>query len=300
MGITCGTYLVGNHIISGHCIVWQPCGTTRPKGNTMSINELFGANNTNVTANARSLPGTAELTTVATAAAHSILKRMEADIETYRPIIQASATDTKVMDNLLDEMKPYVDIEDDSILRNLDDATVESMLKSQQSKRSRAKSKTMTLDNYITLLTATIAEEILRDIYNKPKAAGFQRAAGTVDYTGAQLEMLAADQEALRREIRNIQSKKSIMKSKADFSESDERWLALLKAEQQLKDLRVGGHTTTVVEVDKTKDAISELLNGKDISKMKSAEAHELLERIAQMAIAKEAPIDETTAEEIQ
>ena len=265
----------------------------------MSINELFGTNNVNVTTNARSLPGTADLTAGATTAAHTLLKRMEADIEKFRPIIQESSTDSKAMDNLLNEMAPYVDIEDDSILRHLDDATVEAMLKSQQSKRSRAKSKLMTLDNYITLLTASIAEEILRDIYNKPKATGYQRTAGTVDYTGAQLEMLAEDQEALRREIRNIQSKKSIMKSKAEFSESDERWLALLKAEQQLKDLRVGGHSAAVIEVDKTKDALSELLAGKDISKMKSAEAHELLERIAAMTAGSD-QMDEETVDEIQ
>ena len=265
----------------------------------MSINELFGTN-VNVTANARSLPGTMELTNVATAAAHNMLKLMEEDIETYSPRIQKSSTDSRELDAIIDEFRPYCDIEEDSILRRLDEATVEGMLKSQQSKRSRAKSKAMTLDNYVTLLTAAIAEDILRGIYNKPKSAGgFQRAAGTVDYTGAQLEALAADQEALRREIRNIQSKKSIMKSKAEFSESDERWLALLKAEQQLKDLRVGGYSTTVVEVDKTKDALSELLAGKDISKMKSAEAHELLERIAAMT-AGEVPTDDATADEIQ
>lgn len=265
----------------------------------MSINELFGTN-ANVTTNARSLPGTAELTNIATAAAHNMLKQMEEDIEAYTPRIQKSSTDARELDAIIDEFKPYCDIEDDNILRHLDDATVEGMLKSQQSKRSRAKSKAMTLDNYVTLLTAAIAEDILRGIYNKPKSAGgFQRAAGTVDYTGAQLEALAADQEALRREIRNIQSKKSIMKSKAEFSESDERWLALLKAEQQLKDLRVGGHSAAVIEVDKTKDALSELLAGKDISKMKSAEAHELLETIAMMA-AGEVPTDDATADEIQ
>ena len=181
----------------------------------MSINELFGTNNANVTANARSLPGTAELTNIATAAAHNIVKAMEADIENYSARIQKSSTDSRELDAIIDEFRPYCEIADDNILRFLDDATVEGMLKSQQSKRSRAKSKQMTLDNYVTLLTAAIAEDILRDIYNKPKSAGgFQRAAGTVDYTGAQLEMLAADQEALRREIRNIQSKKSIMKSK--------------------------------------------------------------------------------------
>lgn len=266
----------------------------------MSINELFGTNNANVTVSARSLPGTAELTNIASAAAHSIINKMEADIETYRPRIQKSATDSRELDAIIGEFKPFCDIEEDNILRHLDEAMVDGMLKSQQSKRSRAKSKAMTLDNYITLLTAAIAEDILREIYNKPKSAGgFQRSAGAVDYTGAQLEMLAADQEALRREIRNIQSKKSIMKSKADFDESDERWLALLKAEQQLKDLRISGHSTMVVEVDKTKDALSGLLAGKDISKLKSAEAHELLEIIAKMT-AGEVQTDDAIADEVQ
>ncbi len=264
----------------------------------MSINELFGTNEATTNAH-RGLPGTMELTNIATAAAHRIVNAMEADIEIYRPRIQSSATNTRELDAILDELLEY-NVDDDSILYNLDDEQVEGMLKSQQSKRSRSKSKAMTLDNYVTLLTAAIAERILREIYNKPKSAGgFQRAAGSVDYTIEQLEALGNDQEALRREIRNIQSKKSIMKSKADFDEADPRWHALLKAEQQLKDLRVGGRTATVVEVDKTRDALGELLAGKDISKMKSAEAHELLERIAAMANGSE-PMDEDTAEEIQ
>lgn len=265
----------------------------------MSINELFGTNEANVNATGRGLPGTAELTAVASAAAHRIVKAMEADIETYRPRIQASAKDTRELEAIINEFKPLYELDDDHILMNLDDDTVESMLKSQQSKRSRAKSKMMTLDNYISLLTAAIAEDILREIYNKPKSAGgFQRAAGSVDYTIEQLEALGNDQEALKREIRNIQSKKSIMKSKADFSEADPRWMALLKAEQQLKDMRVGGRSTTV-EVDTTKNALTEMLAGTDISKLKSADAHALLERIAAMANGSE-PTDETTAEEIQ
>lgn len=266
----------------------------------MSINELFGTNENMTTAAGRGLPGTAELTNVAAAAAHRIVKAMEADIETYRPRIQKSAQDTRELNAIIDEFKPLYDLNDDHILMNLDEDTVESMLKSQQSKRSRAKSKTMTLDNYVSLLTAAIAEDILREIYNKPKSTGgFQRSAGSVDYTIEQLEALGNDQDALRKEIRNIQSKKSIMRSKADFDEADPRWQALLKAEQQLKDMRVGGRTATVVEVDKTKDALSELLAGKDITKMKSAEAHELLERIAAMTKGSE-PVDDDTAEEIQ
>lgn len=265
----------------------------------MSINELFGTNEANVNATGRGLPGTAELTAVASAAAHRIVKAMEADIETYRPRIQKSAQDTRELNAIIDEFRPLHDLDDEHILMNLDEDTVDSMLKSQQSKRSRSKSKTMTLDNYISLLTAAIAEDILRDIYNKPKSAGgFQRSAGGVDYTIEQLEMLGNNQEELRREIRNIQSKKSIMKSKADFSEADPRWHALLKAEQQLKDMRIGGRVATV-EVDKTKDALAEMLAGTDISKLKSADAHALLERIAAMANGSE-PIDDETAEEVQ
>lgn len=259
----------------------------------MSMNELFGTN-TNATASARSLPGTTELTMYASAEAGRIVKAMEADIESYRPRIQQSTKDAKELDKIIDEFKPFADIEAENILRNLDEDTVEGMLKSQQSKRSRTKSKAMTLDNYMTLLTAAIAEDVIRDLYNKPKSAGgFSRTAGTVDYTGAQLEMFAADQDALRREIRNIQSKKSIMKSKAEFDESDERWLALLKAEQQLKDLRVSGHS--IVEVDKTKDALANLLSGADIDKMKSADAHDLLKSISALV-----HTDEVTEEEIQ
>lgn len=267
----------------------------------MSINELFGTTNEMSTHNARALPGTTELTNVAHSCAIRVMNAMEANIEAYRPRIQKSATDTKELDAILDELLDY-SIDDESILYNLSDEQVEAMLKSQQSKRSRAKSKAMTLDNYIVLLTAAIAERILREIYNKPKSAGnFQRVAGSVDYTIEQLEALGADQEALKREIRNVQSKKSIMKSKADFDESSPRWQALLKAEQQLKDLRVGGrHGVVEVEVDKTKNALADLLAGKDIRKMKSAEAHELLEQIAAMTAETPEPVDSDTAEEIQ
>ena len=265
----------------------------------MSMNELFGINSTNVTAGTRGLPGTAELTAIATNAAHRIVKAMEEDIDAYRDRIQKSTADSRELERIISEFKPFADIEDDNILRSLEDVTVENILKSQQSKRSRAKSKAMTLDNYVVLLSAAIAEDILRELYNKPKTASGRRIASTVDYTGAQLEAFAEDQEALRREIRNIQSKKSIMKSKADFNESDERWLALLKAEQQLKDLRVGGHTAHVVEVDRTKDALAEMLAGADLGDMKAADARKMLEDISKLVQSQETT-DETIAEDIQ
>lgn len=268
----------------------------------MSISELFGSTKSGITANARNLPGTAELTNVARSAAIRMMKAMEENMEAYKPRIQASATDSNELESIIRDFEYLLEVDEGSVLRTLSDEMVESMLKSQQSKRSRAKSKPMTVDNYITMLTAAIAEDVLRDIYNKPKSAGGpRRVAGSIDYTAEQLEALGNDQEALKREIRNVQSKKSIMKAKVDFDEADPRWQALLKAEQQLKSMRVGGRSG-VVEVDKTKDALSELLAGKDLSKMKVGDAHELLARIAQLTVAqaKGEPIDEDTAGDIQ
>lgn len=249
----------------------------------MSINELFGTN-TETTTNARTLSGTAALTQVASAGAAHAIRRMEADIENYRDRIALSATDSAELDKLIDELKPLVDIESDDTLRFLDEDTVESMLKSQQSKRSRAKGKAMTLDNYKTLMTAAIAEDILRELYNKPKQAGGTKRRGSVEFTAEQLDALAADQVQLRKEIRNIQSKKSIMKSKADFDESSEAWQQLMTVESMLKGLRVGGRGSTVVEVDTTKDALAGVLEGVDIEHLKAADAKELLARISELS----------------
>lgn len=246
----------------------------------MSINELFTNENRETSASARQLSGTAELTHIANNTAVRIINSMGADIESYRPRIAESALDSKKMDALLDEFKPWADIEEDSQLRHLDEKTVDGMLKSQQSKRSRLKGKTMTLDNYTHLMSAAIAENLIRELYNMPKnASHYGRRATALNYTPAELEAFAADQEALRREIRNIQSKKSIMKSKADFDEASEPWLALLKAEQMLKDLRVGGRS-----VDHTKNALTEMLDGVDLEHLKAADAKELLAAIKSMA----------------
>lgn len=250
----------------------------------MSINELFTNESTQTTNNARMLNGTAELTRISNGIAVNIIRSMEEQIDIYRERIAKSATDAKEMDTLIDEFRPWTDIEEDSVLRNLSDETVEGMLKSQQSKRSRTKGKTMTLDNYTQLMTATIAESLLRELYNKPKSAAFgSRRSHSLDYTPAELEALEADQEALRKEIRNVQSKKSIMKSKADFDETSEQWAALLKAEQMLKDLRIGGHGTTIVEVDHTKDKLAEMLADVDPEHLKAADSKELLNKIMGM-----------------
>ena len=251
----------------------------------MSINELFGSENKEAAANARTLSGTAELTRISEQEATAAIRAMEADMDEYRELLQASTRDSAKLDDIIDKLVDIDGISDGeaSFLKDIDEETVEGMLKSQQSKRSRCKSKTMTIDNYRSMLTAAIAEHLIRNVCNKPKSShgGFKRA-GRVDYTPADLERLEADQEQLRKEIRNIQSKKSIMKSKADFDEASEQWQALLKAERMLKDLRVGGRTE-VVEVPHTKDKLAELLGDVDIEHLKAADSKELLSKIMEL-----------------
>ena len=97
------------------------------------------------------------------------------------------------------------------------------------------------------------------------------------------LQLLKEDQERLKKEIRNVQSKKSIMKSKADFSEEDERWQALLVAEEQLKAIRVSTGRTQVVKVDETKDALAEKFADVDLEHMNAKDSKVLLAQIKEM-----------------
>lgn len=248
-----------------------------------NINNLFAATMTaETTIGSRGLAGTAELTRLAATKARTIIETMNEDAENYAERIQRSTTDAAELDKLIDEL--VGDFEDEAqFLAALDERTVDGMLKSQQSKRSRSKSKTMTLDNYTTMMTAAVAEHIIRHVTGKIKGTSSRySSAGTVEYTAEQLEALGADQDKLRKEIRNIQSKKSIMKGRNDFDENDERWLSLLKAEQSLKDMRISA-APQVVKVDETKDAVNEMLADVDISKLNSKDAHDLLAKISEM-----------------
>ena len=101
-------------------------------------------------------------------------------------------------------------------------------------------------------------------------------------YSEEELEMLANDPEALRRALRNIQSKKSIYKSKADFDPESERWQELLEVEAQLKAIRDGQTAEAEKAIEKT-NQLEEMLATVDPKDLKATDAKEMLERIKQM-----------------
>lgn len=245
------------------------------------LNEMFAANtNETTTTNNRSLAGTAQLTSIANSIAAELIKKIDADLETYKEKFEASKTDHNAMDTLIAEAYDLssVDVE---FIKELGDETQNAMLKSQQSKRSRSKNKVMTLDNYRAMLSGAISELLLRQAMGKPKSGfGYRRTSGSIEYTAEELENFKNDQYALKRAIRNVQSKKSIMKSKADFDETDERWVQLLAAEESLKSLRTGGASVKTVVVDTTKEKLLEELGDKDVDSLKSADVKALLKKL--------------------
>lgn len=222
----------------------------------------------------RGLLGTAQLTAKASEVAAHILKVVTSDVETFKLQVSASKKNNDAMDDLIEQAYTISD-EEVAFINDYDEQTIDGMLKSQQSKRSRTKSKVMTIENYRTLLTASIAENMIRLATGKEKKVGFSNRGAEVHFSDEYLEELKVDQEKLRKELRNVQSKKSIMKSKEGFSEEDSKWQALLVAEEQLKSIR-----TTYVAVDSTKDALSNIFGDvDDISSMKAADAKKLLEQ---------------------
>jgi hypothetical protein len=243
----------------------------------MVFTSLFANSNTSASNTSGStLAGTQQLTNTANAIANQIMTNInESDDESLAGDLQLSMTDANVLDTLIKSQYDLTTI-DDSFLKSLDEATLDGMLKSQQSKRSRCKSKEMTMDNYTSMMTAAIAESLIRLAIGKEKGTSGGRAGSAVAYSESRLAELAADQDALRKEIRNVQSKKSIMKSKVGFTESDDRWQSLLVAEEQLKGIRSDAPAAVKV-VDNLRADLKEFLAEVDETTMKAADLKELV-----------------------
>lgn len=247
-----------------------------------NINDLFTTTTDEAKkANTRSLTGTAKLTQLANDYADDFIRVASTD-EIDDEALQAALKNNNELDALIREVLTIdVSFEDTDFFLALGDKAGEKMLKSQQSKRSRCKGKAMTADNFRNLLTAAIAECILRDVFCMEKNAGVGTARrANLDYTDEELEVLAADQVALKKAIRNIQSKKSIMKSKAGFDPNSEQWQQLLEVEAQLKSYREKTTRTHTVKVDETKAALATLLTDVDTSKLTKAQLTELIASI--------------------
>lgn len=241
------------------------------------------------------LGSTNELTRVSAEVVRNIMMMIEANKEEWQEAVIESQTSHDAMDQLIFKTKELETVDTEFLKAEAEDVT-ERMLKSQQSKRSRLISKEMTKDNYMSYMTGAVAENLIRLAINKPKTSGgggSKRA--TISYSEEEYEQLANDQEALKRAIRNVQSKKSIERRKDDFDESSDRWKEIVDTEERLKALRDGSSKEAEKAIE-TNLQINELLADTDVKGLKAAEAKDLLDRIKQMLAAKE----EETTEEVE
>lgn len=254
--------------------------------NVNNLRELFSDNGEAATTGGNSqLNATAQLTSIATDIAREIIQKTNADLDKYQELVVESQSSHDAMDKLIAECYDLKTV-DNEFLKAEGDEVMNKMIRSQQSKRSRAKSKEMTFDNYLTMMTGAVAENILRIAANKPKVAGGGARRARIEYTDEELQELADNPEALKRAIRNVQSKKSIAKNKSDFDPESERWKTLLKVESQLKEIR-DGHSEQMKEAAAAASKVEELIADIDTKDLKAAEAKDMLAQIKEMLASK-------------
>lgn len=226
-----------------------------------NLNNLFTAN-TKETKGKRALSGTAEMTANAEVVVNNILEELSNCYDDYAETFEQSKTDANAMDTLINQFTDDFSDVDVSFLEKYDDEELKAMLKSQQSKRSRSKSKEMTIDNYTAMMNAAVCELMIRTATGRAKTRTAGR--GSSIYTEEYLNSLADDQHELRRELRNVQSKMCIFRKKhpEDHSEFDE-YQELMRVENTLKEMRVPieGHRVKMSEVTAALNVDANALN---------------------------------------
>ena len=214
-----------------------------------NLNNLFTAE-AKETKGKRALSGTAEMTTNAEVVVNNILEALNNDYDSHAETFEQSKVDAYAMDMLISEFTNILEDVEVGFLDKYDEDELKAMLKSQQSKRSRAKSKDMTMDNYKAMMNAAVCELMIRTFTGKAKTRVAGR--GSNMYTSEFLKSMAEDQHELRRELRNVQSKMCIFRKKhpEDYNEHDE-YKELEKVENTLKDIRtpIQGHRVKMSDV---------------------------------------------------
>lgn len=240
-----------------------------------NLNKLFTAE-AKETKGKRALSGTAEMTASAEVVVNSVLEALSNSYDDHAELFEQSKVDANAMDMLISEFTNKFEDVDVSFLEKYDDDELKSMLKSQQSKRSRSKSKDMTMDNYKSMMNAAVCELMIRTFTGKAKTRVAGR--GSNMYTDEFLNSMAEDQHELRRELRNVQSKMCIFRKKhpEDFLDFEE-YKELERVEATLKEMRtpIEGHRVKMSDVTAALDV--------DINELELEDAKQLIAELQKL-----------------
>lgn len=242
-----------------------------------NLNEMF--EEVKVEPTVRGLSGTAQLTSQASGISRTILTKLNDKIDEYKEIFAESKINNNAMDSLIKEDPAFIDADVTWMLNITEDELV-AMLKSQQSKRSRLKKKVMTMANYTSMMNGAIGELLIRRVLGKDKQA-LGRAIGRKEFTTEELEKFEANQEDLRREIRNTQSKLSIFKkNNPDDYEEQEYWISMQHCLDQLKSIRIEIPKTSRIWKKHLNKVVDKLVTEMTEGNKTKAELAELAETI--------------------
>lgn len=210
------------------------------------MSDLFETSIAASDGDSRALPGAALLKSYAIQLASGIMAKIPEGDAAFVQRIKDSQTDPQALDDLV---KDYCgeNLVNEAVAA-FDPDEVKRLLKSNQSNRSRRKNMAMTQSNYVEMLTAAIAEWVIRESCHIAKSTTpFGRShTSTFDFSPEQMEAIAKDQDELARIIRNWQSKKSAYKAKHMDQpgwENDPAYVALCDQLAQLRSLRVSQKT---------------------------------------------------------
>lgn len=233
-----------------------------------NLNNLF-TESTKETRGKRALSGTAEMTANAEVVVNDVLEALSNSYDDHAELFEQSKVDANAMDMLISEFTNKFEDVDVSFLEKYDEDELKSMLKSQQSKRSRSKSKDMTMDNYKSMMNAAVCELMIRKHTGNAKTRTAGR--GSNMYTDEFLNSMAEDQHELRRELRNVQSKMCIFRKKhpEDFHDFDE-YKELERVEATLKEMRapIESHRVKMSDVTAALDVDVAALNLEDAQQL--------------------------------
>lgn len=237
--------------------------------------------------NAVQLQMTGQLTQIASEIANVVFMAAASNGKEYESKVQASFKSHDAMDDLINELYNLADV-DVEFLKSETTENLEKMVRSQQSKRSRMKGMAMNINNYKKMLVGAVAENLLRIVMDKPKNSGGGSKTGILGLSEEDIKHLIDFPEDLTKAIRNVQSKKSIAKSKADYNPLGARWLSLMAEEQQLKSLRDSKQQPDpgAIKALETALKVEEQLTSEDVEALSPEDAKALLVSLKEMLTA--------------
>ena len=228
----------------------------------------------------RSIPGAIELQqfsqTIANEIFANISKSTDAElIASIQPILASGdyASTCELIGKFYDDTK----IADKTgFLKSCSSTELDRLLESRRSDRSKVR-KAGLAQNFPRFLADVVAEKAIRLTSGKQYN---QSGAGT---TAIDVEALAADQVALNKKIRSLQSRISVLRSKLQYAPADHPGHAdIARLQEQVRELQAHRVSTTS---HKTVAVTDKRSLAEAVANMSDDERAELLKQLAELAV---------------